>query len=738
MASPSPIKNEAFPLWLELTGVDPSHFRAPEPGEETNQSRSYTLSSYDATQTAVQIYEALALDDGELTAQLLMLRALDEFMEGRTFTLSTLVRTPERLEDPLRACKQLLSILHRPALVAARERFTQALSQALVHYSSDQRQDVKKVLADTAALATLRRDALGSLDRLRMSQFLKGEAGGDSRPKYSTVIRRWWNVEHMLAAHALIPEGVSLNLLATPVAHDVFFCFVVRRGANLYVLDDAAEHAHPLQSQMSRRPDRRLADRIARFWFPYDLADVKLSEDGSQARVESGNRATMALGEVGTGEHASQVIGAISDLPASELLWTVMMFDLIHERFWSAQPLPQLDLSYVGSQLKEAGNPLLELAGESGLPVVVSPPAPAVIKPLSVEQVAELHLQPAAEETLGQIGPLGHVAWIEERFSQEIPAEALNHVSSGDDLARLTHDGRLEVLESPDRKQLKEDRFFRRDTSLVELQSLSPVTIGTAENLSADRAFLARYNYARSLAALAQREFDERKHEIEQWLDKAYKARAHDLMALVPAAVEGIRVHDWAPGEGPELFDFVNGSGVRARFGIQVGPMEREPDIGCSHLLASLLPVDSHTGAFERYVPQGKQAKTSKAACQVTGASASYLLRLTPTNSVELAWLLGMEVSDLPDVLQCVGGLAPGHGNQILNRIDPMLWALPNPWQKLHLGARLGVSKRGLAQLKRTRPATVGVSALDGVNTYILEHGRVPQVRFQKVASPKR
>ena len=55
--------------------------------------------------------------------------------------------------------------------------------------------------------------------------------------------------------------------MSTPAAHDTFFCFAVRRGARLYLLDDAPEYAHPLESQMSRSPGRRLAERPANLFF---------------------------------------------------------------------------------------------------------------------------------------------------------------------------------------------------------------------------------------------------------------------------------------------------------------------------------------------------------------------------------------------------------------------------------------------------------------------------------------
>ena len=157
-----------------------------------------------------------------------------------------------------------------------------------------------------------------------------------------------------------------------------------------------------------------------------------------------------------------------------------------------------------------------------------------------------------------------------------------------------------------------------------------------------------------------------------------------------------------------------------SRFGHQVGPSVREADRGCSHAVGIMCDVNDRQAGFVRYLAQGTERRPFKALCHVTGSVASYFLLLRPSNAHELAWLLGLEVSELPDVLQHLGALVPSAGNSILNRIDPMLWAVENPWHQLDIGARLGVSKRGLAKLQKDYPDPVSLAHLDRINVRML------------------
>lgn len=732
MASVGPIATEAFPLWLEVLGVDPSRLApldAPETGEkhdpsqddEREEGESFTLGDLEAIEAAIEIHDALLLQDGELTAQMLLSRQRADFIQQQSYTLEEILAWPDRLRRQVECVRAIGKILDRDDLVLSRAQFSETLQQALDHYSASSREDVLEIIEDDASLGVLRRDALGALDKMAVAQFLQGHAGPAIRPQYSTVLRRWWSLDHMLAAHTLIPEGVSLNLVKTPSDHDMFFCFVVRRGANLYVLHDAPDYEHPLQSQMTRRPDRRFAERIGKFWFPYEMADVEMSADGREARLANASQGRSLVLE-GKVDQVSQVIGTVSEMPARELLWAVMMFDLIMDRFWSEQPLPCLSLSYTAAQMVPQNELVQEAARAAGLPVSVGTPGALAVPDLTVKEVSELGGSSDAEQVLGETQGLGALTWIEQRYRDQVPQAALNPIAlNPGTVMRLGFDGKV-AERSPSRSMLSEGK----ETSLATLKALEATSFGTAQQMRANRAFLARFNYAKTLGALAAQEYKRSHAEVRAWLDQAYASRVEFLKSLVPASFEkGLEVCDWKTGCGPEVFEFVGGHGVSFRDTTFASREERKA--GCTHLLAWMHPIDNDysSTSFMPYLRTGSEAPRNwKAMCQETQQKASYFFAVRPTNSTELAWLLGLEVAELPEVLQHMSALHPCPGNSILNRVDPLLWALENPWKKFELGVRMGVSKRGLALLQKRYPSTVDLSHLAGENLRLFQASR--------------
>jgi len=83
----------------------------------------------------------------------------------------------------------------------------------------------------------------------------------------------------------------------------------------------------------------------------------------------------------------------------------------------------------------------------------------------------------------------------------------------------------------------------------------------------------------------------------------------------------------------------------------------------------------------------------------VTGAAATFGVIFFPANRHELALLARCEVADLPDVLQHWSLRQPYTGNSILDRIDPLVWALSDPWTKLDMRVVMPLSKRAMANI---------------------------------------
>ena len=93
--------------------------------------------------------------------------------------------------------------------------------------------------------------------------------------------------------------------------------------------------------------------------------------------------------------------------------------------------------------------------------------------------------------------------------------------------------------------------------------------------------------------------------------------------------------------------------------------------------------------------------------CYLNGTKASYWVVFYPATAEELAVLAGCSVAELPEVLRHWHLFETYAGNSILDRIDPMLWRVDNPWVKLNMAVRFGFSKRGMKkvdEMQRKRP----------------------------------
>jgi hypothetical protein len=699
-----PIADEAFPLWLDLVGIDRAHFDK----RAKNFDGFGSMSHWDAAQASVAIHECLNIPDDELTAQLMLARYLDQFASNTSFDLSEMLAQPQKVQQTWDKARQLRSLLDRDDLMMQRAGFAGLLQDALVHYGAQDREDVQEALEDDALLAQLRRDAYYGIEQMRMNQFLEGDLGTGPRPGYNTTIRRWWRMDDLLAAATHLPEGVSLNMVQPSLEHEIFFCFVVRRGAKLYLLHDAPDREHPLQAHMTRRPDRALAGRMAKFWFPYDMAGVVIDEERGGASVRPAD--AKALDLPGRFQASSSLLGYVADLPPAELLWSIMMFDRILDRFWGATPPPALPLSCTAGQLRLDAVPLLEEAKRAGLPALVEALPQQNLPSLSGSEVAGLHTHATAAETLGETASLQDRQWLLDRYAAKVPDTALNLVADGEQLAQLTHDGALDLLTNPDHRALESEAFFGRSKAMAKLHMMDPTHFGTASQLDADRRFVARHNLAKGIHGLAKQEYEARKDEVKAWLVERYAGAQARLLALVPLAHAGqLEVIDWSADQEPEQYEILGPAPLHRN------KTNREESSARSHQLGIVAPF-RHEGGWGSDILGGMSVLGGwemGRTCTVTQGPPSYWAAFRPTNSVELAWLLDCEVHDLPDVLQHRSGLGMPHGNSILDRIDPMLWALDDPWVKLDLGVRLPLSKRGLSQLLKT-VAPVDLSALHG------------------------
>lgn len=667
---------QALGLWREITGVDPD-------------ATSMTISSWELKRTYEALQEAIDLDPSEITANLLLGYFLNTYLAEREVSLLTLLNDPQGVAARLVKPRALMELLGRPELVEARDAFIAAITEALEGYGAAERDDVQQLLQTHDSIALLRRDALRSIEKLRVDQFLDGSPEPeDFRPVYNRTVHQWWNVNSMLAAATRMPSGVSLNLIRHPDGYQSYFCFVIRNGGNLFVLTDVPEYSHPLQAMMSRRPDRELDRRASRNWFPYDLLGIEYNEESGRLYFkQTEQRGLVAY------QHAALPLKPIAELPPPELVWVSMMFDLIVEKFWRRGYKAQ-QLSYTAEMLKSQ-DALIEHAKTANLPVPAYQPVglPALRK----ADVA------ADAITDAEVGKKCHEPnrWMEERYGHRVPDEALNLLAAPEHTFALdTKTGEITTT-SPGYHGLTDWQQERELGNRAELVKLDATSFGSRERIEADRKFIARANFATHVGELAAAEFEERKDEVKAWYAERVRANAATLLSWCG--------HDvlWVDEGLQTTFTRFTGSvgGVRSR---EVDDRIHSSRHTTRQFLRRLSMEESTWE--QRYnaagVVLGGYGRGSKLLCHLNGTVASYWVGIYPANPPELALVAGCSVDELPDVLQHWNLLETYTGNQILDRIDPMIWKAHNPWLKLKLSVLIPLSKRAIAQIAKASVTT--------------------------------
>lgn len=468
---------EALNLWVGVTGFDEAR---------RSFKLSGRLSEWAVHSMSKSIKEALDLDETNITGFLLLSYFSRHFIEHTAFQLNELLNEPERVESFVAQIRQLLSILNDKEMLEDLAHFQLITRQAVRHYHAG-RDEVMSLIEQQDDMAFLRRDALKSMQRLRVDHFLAGATEPDSfKPVYNRDVFQFWNINSMLQAVCKAPSGVSLNLIRTPDDYQSYFVFAIRNGGNVITLSDIETHSHPLQAYMSRRPDKSFGKRVVQNWFPYDLMNYQYDEESGSLWIEKqdfGN-AIAPLNQT------AFPLSPIKDLKPEEIIWITLMFELIVERFWR-KPIEPEQLSYTGDMVKVEST-LIEHAMEAGLPVVQYEGIQA--KELTVQEVAYPN-----DAILAAIGEFGgdHNKWMVDRYSDKVKPELMNLMGSGDVTAYVTSSSNeLQVTTARNFERLNNSSLGRHEVRYFSYHKLDTAGFGSKEQLLADRAFIARYNLA--------------------------------------------------------------------------------------------------------------------------------------------------------------------------------------------------------------------------------------------------
>lgn len=674
--------NQALALWFDLTNLDP-------------HAQSFTIGEFGLRRATEEVVAARLLDPTDITASMMLSALADGYFKQQSFPVTQLLDDPDRVVAYLSRARDFRNLIDAPDMRAIGDEFADAVQRGLAHYGAE-REDVLALVQNRHELAYLRRDALRSMATLRVDQFLTGDPEPEGvLPQYLDTVHEFWNVNSLLQAMVNMPSGAMMALIRDPDAFQSYFVFAIRNGGRLFLLSDIDKQAHPLQRYMSRRPDRALANRIERNWFPYHLLDFKVSDEG-KIYFEAQSDGT---GLVPYQAHSVR-LKPIRELGAQETIWATMMLNLIVDRFWTrrmpdgtlSEGEQQPELSYTGEMIQVQAN-LIEHAERTG--IAVHGYQPINVRPLTVDQVRTDAVDP---DHVGR--RYSHDSytkelqneWLEQRYADKIEGSMALNLLALPSHNGLYLPGKGDAESVVKLKDLPEKWHSAKDNR-QSLHTQDPTSFGTRERLLADRVFIARHNFAKQIQILADQEFEARKEEIRMWFRDRVIANVEALLPF--AAYDQVSVQQTTGGN----VSFC------------------DPNRSARHTFSRRLDLDDKetikynylTGFGATQVSKGWNHAKKRSLCWINGGTARYKVVFTPHFISDLCLLVGLPRHQLPDVLQNWQREEDYVANSILQRVDPMVWALHNPWRKLNLEAVIAISQRGFKQIvKDAKQPSVG------------------------------
>lgn len=646
MASLFDLTNEALRRWVTATGVDPD-------------ADSWSSGSWTVRGINDRIRVAQDADPTGLTTYLYLRACARDYVAGHSHDALALIERPAEVQEELAPLRALIEALDHPELVEWASNFQRQLRDM----AEDQGvlKQTASTIDDLSALGGIRLDALHGARTLRRDTFARGPRRSDAL-RYNRRVLKFWNVNSLVRALEVQPEdGISLCLLRDPqVVEYSFFAFAMRDGDTLSMWSDVPESSHPLQKFMSRSRARarNLDDRACAFRFPYHLLDATFVDEG-RAVVDDASGTALVRTNV-----EAVTIASLEDLQPDEILWALMMFDVLRY-----QPEHEGELSCTGERV------YLALTGTTQL-------ALGSVEPLTRADVTSAAIDQQLAESDGRTFKSTHFnAWMEERYADRVDEGVYN-------LFGTQQEGIARSATSDLVVQVDSDSESGRS-----LATTDPMSFGTATQMREDRLWIARHNQAIRIQELADAEFERRKEKIEGWFDEHVRKNSE---WFIEAACRG------TAGRIPVMCDRPGRSFDSEQAEQQVEPIKWQRLLKGDYAL-SIWDTATY-GHVRLYTPhertrdgrwvgrKWKEWSYLPPRCFVSGEAASVWTLFSPRSPSMLRAFVGG--AKLPDVLEHWFPEVPYHGNSILARTDPLDSGVKNPWLKLGFHVVLGLSLR--------------------------------------------
>jgi hypothetical protein len=658
------ILNAAIPLWAKLTGT-----KLGATSFSFSMGSNSEFQSHDLKKYVEELNESRSLDMSGTTSILLLRGLFEAYVKEKSFNIHALLYAPTTVEKTLVGFREFHALVTRPPCESAVATFKETLRAAAVHYGYDLTK-LKDHLADARALGQLCFAAARSLDRLTTHQFTQGAR--DPKPlQYNREIFEFSSINSFVhALHRQMVSGITLALIRQEDVYKSYFVLGLRNGETTTVLTDFQEGAHPEYHNSTRRPDRRLEERSRMHWFPYRL----LNEDPIKQRHKRDKTALVPL------DAKAVPIEEIPNLEPSEFVWLTLLFDLIAAKF-DRDDYKTPELSYTG-EMVVAPHALVEATSAI---VLAGQYKPLVLPSLTVET--------ATPELAGNEKPLGHNAWLEDRYRHRVPEILLDVVGErkaldvGKQATKLLP-GKIKDADLPAlRKQPGVLTWGGSDRRMEPLapQALDPSYFGTAKDVERTRAWYARVNLIKGVQRLATVEFAAKHRMILSWYRKRIERNMPFLWKAVACGELVAPVTLWKSEEdhgfpSEDKLRWKKGNILRQKTAPMYNPFHPQDGV--------------QFGGWDHERRQNTCALDPP-------TRANVFTNIQPDNSRALALLMGIPEKKLPWPLQHWTTREPYTGNSILDRIDPQDSRLDDPWRHLDLSLSVALSKRSYNRLRK-------------------------------------
>lgn len=622
---------------MEITGYDPSETR---------------IGNWELHQIGKELKESIKLDPSTILTMLMLDSFTEEYLNQKNFTVNSIISDFDGMMAYLSKSRDLYAILRSEALQNIRKDFESHMLLSLKQYGEIP-EEVTNTVKNPHHLAFLRRDALKSMQTLTVAQFAQGEPSKEPH-KFMEHVLEFWNINSLIQMAVSTKENfISLDLIRDPDYYNSYFVFVVKNGGTVSIVCDKPDWVHPLQKNMVRRPERRFAERAFKNHFPYALMDLEYDEDQRALYLRQKSESLDLV------PHQKDIykIKKIKNLHPFEVIWTTMMFQLIKEKFLK-ENFQAPEICYTGE--------MVTVNHDRGKELIL--PHRLVVPAFTASDVRP-------ENTREQWGykPTGQHDWLEKRYEKQIPDEILTLTGVGDGVVKLIAEDNLSEVKTTTAKELEGNSWrvpsWKRRKSTT-ITGISPTEFGTKDQLLRDMQWNARYNKARAVKMLADKEYDERKDKIIAWYRKKVENNADALLE----AVARNKMIAWSEG-------YASGFGVA-------------PDV-----LGNILHFVENEFSYSMKACLLHGGLDGHFRCYLKGTVASIAAEFRPTTAHGIATICGCKVSELPDVIRNWRKNDLYAGNSILNRVDPMEWVVKDPWRQLSFDARIYLSIRGYAGL---------------------------------------